>query len=183
MNLLNDGTTRMGRRTICAAAAVFLVTVLAGCTRQQQVHQLGDKVQVGGVLYSVIDAEWVNELNSGGGLPRTPQHRFLVVQLSMSNVGNKETTLPLLHVVKPDNTELLELSEGQGIESWLGILRTLNPTETKVGRIVFDVPQGAYNLRLTDGGDPDTEKTAVVALPAKSKGGMDSPLLNTPANR
>ncbi len=159
-----------------------MLTALAGCTRQQQVHQLGDKVQVGGVLYSVLDAAWANELEAGGGLPRTPHHKFLVVQLSLSNVGNKEVTLPLLHVVKPDKTDVLELSEGQGVEGWLGILRTLNPTETKVGRVVFDVPQGAYNLRLTDGGDPDTEKTAVVALPAK-KGNLDSPLLNTPSTR
>lgn len=182
MNLLNDGTTRTGRRTILATATLLMLAALAGCTKQQQIHQVGDKVQVGGVLYSVLDADWVNELDAGGGLPRTPQHKYLVVQLSISNVGNKETTLPLLHVVKPDNSEVLELSEGQGVEGWLGILRTLNPTETKVGRIVFDVPQAAYNLRLTDGGEPDSEKTAVVALPAK-KGGLDSPLLNTPATR
>lgn len=137
---------------------------------------------MGGVLYSVLNASWQNELDAGGGLPRMLQHTYLVVQLSISNVGNKEIALPLLHVVKPDNSEVLELSEGQGVEGWLGILRTLNPTETKVGRIVFDVPQAAYNLRLTDGADPDSEKTAVVALPNK-KGDLESPLLKTPASR
>jgi hypothetical protein len=66
----------------------------------------------------------------------------------------------------------------------LGILRTLNPTETKDGRILFDVPPGTYSLRITDGGSQESERTALVALPPASKqGGMDSPLLNQPSKQ
>ena len=169
--------TRPYRRTIALAAFSMLAT-LSGCTEKKQIHQIGEKVQLGGVVYSVLDTEWLTGLDSGGTGARTPAHRFLVVHLSMTNGGSKEATLPLLHIVGPDGAEHLELADGKGLPNWLGILRTLNPTETKDGRIVFDVPVGAYSIRLTDGSEQELEKTAMVVLPASPKQAMDSPILN-----
>jgi hypothetical protein len=103
-----------------------------------------------------------------------------LVHLSVNNAGSKEVNLPLLNAVDSAGQEHLELSEGQGVVEWLGLLRPLNPTESKDGRIVFDIPMGAYNLRLSDGGDPESERTALVTLPPASKQGMESPLLNQP---
>jgi len=44
MTLLNDHTTRASRRSVLAAAAFLMLAALAGCTKQQQIYQLGDKV-------------------------------------------------------------------------------------------------------------------------------------------
>ncbi len=174
----SHGTTRPTRRTICLATGLMLAA-FSGCTKPPQIHQLGEKVQLGGMVFSVLDAEWAADIDAGGANAKTPQHRFLIVHLTMSNTGSKEATIPLLHVVAADKSEQLELAEGQGVPNWLGILRTLNPAESKEGRIVFDVPPGAYSLRLTDGGDQERELTAMVVLPPNAgKGSMDSPLLN-----
>ena len=177
----SHGTTRPARRTIWLATGLMLAA-LSGCTKPPQIHQLGEKVQLGGVVFSVLDAEWATDIDAGGANAKTPQHRFLIVHLTIANTGSKEATIPLLHVIAADKAEHLELAEGQGVPSWLGILRTINPAESKDGRIVFDVPPGAYSLRITDGGEQERELTALVVLPPTSKQGsaMDSPLLNEP---
>jgi Domain of unknown function (DUF4352) len=176
------GTTRPLRRTMCLAAACLLGLALPpACTRKQREFQVGDHVQVSGVAYTVHDVEWTGELDGGGsGGVRTPKNRFLVVNLTMQNTGNKEVTLPLLNAVDSAGADHLELSEGQGVPEWLGILRTLSPTESRQGRIVFDVPVGVYRLKLSDGGDQESERTALVALPAAAKHSLDSPILNEP---
>jgi len=176
------GTTRPTRRTIGLAACVLLVLgATVGCTQEQRKFQIGERVALGGVVYTVHDAQWQSELDAGGLHPRTPQHRFLLVHLTVSNSGNKGATVPLLNLVDASGADHLELSDGQGVPEWLGVLRPVNPTESKVGRIVFDVPVASYLLRVTDGGEQEVEKTALVALPQVPKGGpMDSPLLNEP---
>jgi hypothetical protein len=177
------GTTRPARRTIASSAAgalCLMLSALSGCAEKQAVHQIGEKVQLGGVIYSVLDTEWASQLDAGGAAPRLPQHRFLIVRVSVNNAGNREVNLPLLHLVGTDRAEHLELADGQGVTGWMGILRTLNPTESKDGRLLFDVPDtGSYSLRLTDGSsEQESEKTAMVTLPASSKNSMESPLLN-----
>jgi hypothetical protein len=157
-----------------------VLAALSGCTQQARIFQIGEKVQVGGVIYNVLDTEWATELDPGSATVRTPKHKFLIVHLTVNNAGSKEVNLPLLNAIDSTGQEHLELSEGQGVVEWLGLLRPLNPTESKDGRIVFDIPAGAYNLRLSDGGDPESERTALVALPPAAKQGMESPLLNQP---
>ena len=175
------GTIRPRRRTICLGACLALAVAATGCSPKQQMFQIGERVQLGGIVYTVHDTEWAAELDAGGANARAAKHKFLIVHLSINNSGSKEVTLPLLNAVDAAGADHLELAEGPGVPEWLGILRPLNPTETKNGRIVFDVPVGTYNLRLTDGGEQDAERTATVALPAVSKhGNMDSPLLNEP---
>lgn len=179
MNLAEcHGTTRALPRTMYTLL-ILMLTMAAGCRQTVETHQVGDRIELGGVVYTVQEADWETEIQTGGGT-RTPQHRFLVIRLTISNKSNKEVTLPLLNAVK-GGAETLELSEGLGLDDWLGILRTLNPTETKTGRIVFDMPMGSYSLRITDGGEPEKERTAMVALPDKPKEGISSPLLNQPA--
>ncbi len=174
------GTIRPRRRTIGLVICALLLTVLSACTPKSRIFQFGEKVEVGGAVYTLMDAEWATQLDAGGAAVRTPQHRFLVVHLSVSNAGSKELTLPLLNVVDPAGVEHLESSEGQGVTEWMGILRTLNPAESKEGRIVFDIPVGNYNLRVTDGREQDRERTELVALPPAPKASLDSPLLNQP---
>lgn len=44
-----------------------------------------------------------------------------------------------------------ELNDIQNLDEWLGVLRMMPPGGTEIGWIVFDAPQTAYTLRLTDG--------------------------------
>jgi hypothetical protein len=173
----SHGTIRLPRRTICLAVCAVLTVA---CTPKTRAFQVGERAQVGGAVYTVLDTEWTGELNQGGEPPLAPKHRFLIVHLNINNAGSKEITIPLLHVVDASGGEHLELSEIKGMPDWYGILRALNPTESKEGRIVFDVPVGAYNLRVTDGAEQESERTALVVLPPGSKTSLDSPLLNQP---
>ncbi len=174
-------TTRLLRRTIGLTGCAMFLLAASGCTQKQRPFQVGERVQVSGVVYTIHDAQWVTELEAGADKSRTPKHRFLMVHLTINNGGSKEVTVPLLNAVDAAGAEHLELSEGQGVPEWLGILRTLNPTESKEGRIVFDLPLGAYSLKVTDGGEQEREQTALVTLPLLAKGAsMDSPLLNEP---
>jgi hypothetical protein len=47
-------------------------------------------------------------------------------------------------------------------------LRKLAPAQTEQGRVLFDVPTGAYRLRVTDDSpEAGTEKVAVVDIPLR----------------
>ena len=176
------GTTRPSRRTIGLAACAMFLMAASGCTPKARVFQVGERVQVSGVVYTIHEAQWLTQLDAGTDTPRMPRNRFLVIHFTVSNAGNKEATIPLLSVVDAAGAEHLELAEGKGVSEWLGILRTMNPTESKEGRIVFDLPVAQYSLKVTDGKEQEQEQTALVGLPVAAKGAtMDSsPLLNEP---
>ncbi len=127
---------------------------------------MGDRVQVGPLIYTVLEADWMNQLGSGANA-RTPKNRFLVIRVAIENVGNKEITLPLLSVINRKKEETLELDNGEGVEEWLGLLRQLTPSNTVNGKIIFDVPSAEYSLRLTNGADPENEKFSYVEIPLK----------------
>jgi uncharacterized protein DUF4352 len=121
---------------------------------------MGERVQVGTLIYNVLEAEWKDEMGQ-----KTPAHRFLVLRLTITNSGGKEARPPLLTLVHTSGSEHAELSEIEGLKDWLGLLRRLDPAATEDGRIVFDVARGAYKLRLSDGGEPGQENTAMVEIP------------------
>jgi hypothetical protein len=61
----------------------------------------------------------------------------------------------------------MELAEIEGVEEWLGVLRNISPAETIQGRIVFEFTPKNYLLRVTDAGEPDRERFAVVYIPLR----------------
>jgi hypothetical protein len=58
-----------------------------------------------------------------------------------------------------------EESDGDGVPEWLGFLRLLQPRESHSGRILFDVPQGPCQLRVSSGGDPESEEARLIDMP------------------
>ena len=148
----------------------------AGCASNRNgaaraLRQMGEAIQVGPVVYIVLDAEWQQQL-SGSGAPRLPKNNFLVLRLNVTNAGNRELTIPLLQLEDEKGAEHYEVSELAGLEEWLGLLRPIKPSDTVQGRIVFDVSPANYRLRVTDGGDPGEEVTALVEIPLKLRPGM-----------
>jgi hypothetical protein len=169
---------RLTRREVFGATVLgsMLGSCASGVKVSRAVRQMGERVQVGPVIYTVLEADWHNDLGIGSKV-RIPQGKFCVLRLTMTNAGNKEATVPLLHLEDEQHGSFLELTDGQGVEEWMGILRTLNPAETQQGRIVFDVRPGTYSLRVTDGAEPDRERTELVAIQFKIKesGPMTAP--------
>jgi hypothetical protein len=69
-----------------------------------------------------------------------------------------------------DGNTYMELQEVKGIGNWLGLLRVVAPAQTLQGVIVFDAPAKDYRLRVTDGGDLESERTALIELPLTFSG-------------
>lgn len=144
-----------------------LLLCLAGCQQEVKTnltYEMGERVENTPFTYVVIENSWRSELGEGFQT-RTPKNRFLIVNLSVTNGGGSEASVPSLSVEGSNGQLYSEISEGAGVNNWLGILRTVKPAETLQGRIVFDVPLGVYRLRLPDGGETGYEKYSWVTMP------------------
>jgi Domain of unknown function (DUF4352) len=153
---------------LLAALSVAGGLLLTGCNKQSSTQinfQMGDRITAGPVSYNVIQTVWRTQL---GDIfkTRVPENRFLMITLSATNGGGKEVSIPLL-TLEGDNKEYRELENGDGVNNWFGLIRTISPAETRQGNIVFDVPLTSYRLRLTDGGEPGTEKFVWVDIPLR----------------
>jgi hypothetical protein len=143
--------------------------LLTGCNRQNSTQinfQMGDRITAGPVVYNVIQTMWRTQL---GDIfkTRVPENRFLVITLSATNGGGREASVPLLTLEGDNGKEYRELENGDGVNNWFGLIRSISPAETRQGNIVFDVPLTSYRLRLTDGSEPGTEKFVWVDIPLR----------------
>ena len=150
--------------------AVLVFASLTGCGSgssrldDPKPHNMGDEVRAGALGYTVTSSQWLSALSDDMDTI-LPQHRFLALSVSITNNGSQEMTVPLLTLVGEKGKEYMEVAQVRGMPQWLGALRLLRPSQTITGKIVFDVPDGAYNLRITDGGDMDNERTALIEIP------------------
>jgi hypothetical protein len=111
---------------------------------------MGEKVVAGPLTYNVVEKVWRSQLGEMFQI-RSPQNRFLLVTISATNGGGSEVSVPLLQLEGSEGKIYREIEDGQGVDNWFGILRTLEPAQTQQGRILFDVPLSSYRLRLSDG--------------------------------
>jgi hypothetical protein len=155
------------------------ILLLTGCVRGQNSarldYQMGERVAVGPLSYNVIETVWETQLGNEFKM-RIPEQRYLLITISVTNGGGHDVSVPLLKLEGQNGTTYTELDNGEGVNQWFGLLRTLNPAQTQQGRLLFDVPLGTYRLRLTDGGDAGTEKSAWVVIPLR----MDSDTFTSP---
>ena len=137
---------------------------------------MGERVTVGPLTFNVLDSTWKSQL---GELPalRMPNNRFLILTISVTNGGGSEVSFPMLTLEGQGQT-IKELESGEGIEGWLGIIRSIAPAQTLQGKIMFDVPLGTYKLKVTDGGEPGREKIAFVEIPLRME--HDQPITPLP---
>jgi hypothetical protein len=176
------------RRSCNLVLAVALVLGGTGCSSEsgssapEREFSMGTLVAVGGLTYTVIDQRWAEALPSSTGV-RLPKERFLIIGISVTNGGGATAGIPLLTLVGSDGKEYQEETKGDGISNWLGYIRILEPAQTEHGRLLFDVPPGVYKLRVSSGGEPEDEVTALVTIPFRietpSSVGEDT--LTTPA--
>lgn len=154
---------------LAMAGVIGILALAAGCgTRATEtdtkMYKMGERVQVGPLIYTVLDTEWLDSLGEAPQV-RMPQHRYMAVRLSVTNSGPATSGIPAVTLVDAGGTSYTELNDGRGLGDWLGYLRTIKPAETIHGRVLFDVPAASYRLNLTDDADPEEAKVATVDVP------------------
>ncbi|MDX1983007.1 MAG: DUF4352 domain-containing protein [Bryobacteraceae bacterium] len=175
----NEVTIQAGRRDLLKSLPLAALALAVGCGGKKAStvsHQMGEKVSIGKLMYSVLHGEWKINLGEGGG-QRVPEHRFLVLDVSISNSGSEEVALPLFSLHDAKGKTYRELENGESVENWMGLLRTIAPVQTLRGSILFDVPLTSYKLEVTDGGPAESEVTALIDIPLQMEA---DPVLSTP---
>jgi hypothetical protein len=154
------------RISYCFLSVVVVCLLSSGCrslvaTRAE--YQMGDKVPAGPLIYNVVEKVWRSQLGDSFQL-RMPENRFLLITVSATNTGSGEVSVPLLQLEAQDGKIYRELESGEGVDNWFGLLRTISPSQTQQGRMLFDVPLGSYRLRLSDG-DSASGRFTYVQIP------------------
>ncbi len=156
---------------------------LASCSRKQAsgvVHQMGAEAVVGDLAYNVTQAEWKDQLDGTNGV-RTANAKFLLVSISITNRGNEAVHVPLLAVADKSGKESLESDKGDGVSSWMGLLRTVEPGKTESGTLLFDVAKGEYKLKISSGGDVEKEVNGFVELKYQTPAVPANPMETLPS--
>ncbi|MBZ5725546.1 MAG: DUF4352 domain-containing protein [Acidobacteriia bacterium] len=161
---------------VIAASAAFFPS---SCSRQEPAervitYELGQKVEVGHVIYTVFEAKWENQLGQGP-TARLPQYRYFLVRISVVNSGAAEQIMPNLTIEDDNGNSYSEVSNGDGVAQWIGFLRSVKPAEAAQGYLLFDAPPKHYKLRVVD---ESGERTALVDIPLKFD--SDAPVLSVP---
>jgi hypothetical protein len=148
------------------AVLTLCALVLTGCSKTDSsligTFRTGERVQVGPVIYQVLESDWRNELGPGG---RAPKDRFLFVRLSITNSSASPVSIPGL-TIEASGKSYDEVTDGMDkVDNWLGLLRNVQGSQTAQGWIVFEAPMAAYKLVVTDGGEVGAEKHAHIEIP------------------
>jgi hypothetical protein len=161
---------------IRAALVVVCRLLASACSPTRTVvhlYAMGERADAGLIVYSVLESAWKTQLGEDHS-PRLPRERFLLLRLGVTNGSPNEVAIPLTTLVSPEGKEYPELSDGAGVEDWLGVLRRLKSNETTFGWVLFDVPRGDYQLRVSDDAfDPADAKLALIQIPLRLEGKTD----------
>jgi hypothetical protein len=130
---------------LCAACLVSCVER----AWEVRTYPLGQKVQLGSLMYLGIETQWLPAFGEGPAA-RAAENQFLLVRLSVTNGGNAEASVPNFSVEDSTGRRFPELRDGEGVQDWIGTLRTLAPADTLVGNAAFDVATGHYTLHILD---------------------------------
>lgn len=149
--------------------AFFVLTSLAllsmaGCTRPDQqngdlvgteavveeAYGVGDDVIAGDIKWNVTKAYSAESLRGIFGEYKEPQGRFVVVNVSVENLGKKAKSMFHLRLVDSTGREFAnatELYKNLGPDQ-LFILENLNPNVPYSFSDVYDIPVDAEGLKL-----------------------------------
>jgi hypothetical protein len=151
-----------------ACLLLSLAALLSACSdpkaaAESRVYQMGERVDVGGVMYTVLESEWRASIGEGTDA-MIPQNRFLILRVTITNGAGQPANLPFLHVENAKSESTMEVDNAKALPGWMGLVRIVAPAQTEEGRLVFDVPPGSYKLRVSNGSG-DNEVTRLVDVP------------------
>jgi len=127
---------------------------------------MGENVPVGQLTYVVVDSAWRNQLGEAFKA-RSAEQRFLLIKLSVTNGTGQDVAIPLLTLEGTNGQTYREVANGEGVDNWFGLLRTISPGQNQQGNILFDVPLTSYKLRIPDIADAGLEKYVSVQIPLR----------------
>jgi hypothetical protein len=148
---------------------IFLCAGFAGCTGRKvtPIVPMGERAEVGPFVYVVLEAQWKKQLGEELA-PRLPVHQFLSLRVSVTNGSPRDFSVPRMFLVGPAGEEYPELTDGQGVDEWFGVLRRVAPVETVTRWVLFDVPRTSYKLRVSDDAfDPADVLSALIEIPIR----------------
>ncbi|MCZ2153733.1 MAG: DUF4352 domain-containing protein [Bryobacterales bacterium] len=159
--------------TLWLAAVAMLIT-LGACSLNSPAKvahgDLGQKVKVENVSYTVLDADWTEALGEGANA-RIPSHRFLLRRISATNEGGEAAQMGSFKLIGADGTEYDELANGSGVTEWLGMTRQIDAKASRQGLVLFDVPKAVYQLQVADEFyDGDHGSAALIRIPLRPTG-------------
>lgn len=152
---------------VLAALATLVSCSDFGTAPQQRLYRMGDRAEAGNLVYTVLEADWQSQLGEGTSA-RVPRNSFLMLRLSITNGGTQEASIPQLRLLGSGGEAYQEMTNGSGVQQWLGIVRSLKPAETVVGCVLFDVPRADYRLEVSDDAfDPEQRALALIDVPLR----------------
>ena len=161
----------MLRNPFLGAAVAASLALLASCSGRTAVntplrtYQMGERVELPPLTYAVFEKNWLAQLGDGAEA-RLPQNRFLLIRMSVTSGANVETYVPNLTLDDDSLNTCAESNNGEGVQHWMGYLRSIKPAETLQGDIVFDCAPKHYRLKLVS----DEGKAAYVDIPLSFEG-------------
>lgn len=141
--------------------AILLVSCSSPATPTVHTYAMGERAQVGSLIYNVFSTRWMTQLGTGLSA-RVPASRFFVIRLSVVNSGSRESSVPSLTLIDDTGQSYPELSNGDGVAQWAGYLRRVKPAESLTGNVLFDAPPKHYKLQVADESE---ERKAMIDIP------------------
>jgi hypothetical protein len=154
-------------RVLNVIFVTILVFSLAACRDSAKTtgfvgtFNMGERAQVGPLIYTIFDTQWAISLGEGTS-QRIPGNRFLMINLSVVNSGGSaNSSVPTFTLIEDSGQTYQELDNGEGIRDWMGFVRRVRPAESLQGIVAFDVPQKRFKLRVAD----ENERYAYINIP------------------
>lgn len=117
-----------------------------------KVYNEGETVRVGYTTYAVWRSWWSNQLSENPLLNQRPNAKYLFVELTVQNNDKKARMVPPFTLIDDSGAEYEASSNGWAVEGSIGLFDSLNPSVSKQGVVIFDVPQSRnYRLKLSGG--------------------------------
>lgn len=143
-----------------------MAVILSGCSSESgsypvREYRMGDRIELGRLIYNVFEAHWVTHLGEQPST-RVPNSRFLLLRVSVVNSGGAPISVPPLQLVDDAGATHSEVSDGEQVPNWIGILREVKPADSLQGNVLFDVNPAHYKLRVTDESE---ERAGLINIP------------------
>lgn len=146
---------------VAAAASLLSSCGDSGEKFPVRTYNMGERVTLGHIVYVVFETQWLTHIGEGVAA-RVPQHRFFLVRMSAVNSFGAAIIVPNFMLEDDSGKTYPELSSGEGVQDYIGYLRSVKPAEAQQGNALFDAPPRHYKMRIAD---ETGEKIAYVDIP------------------
>jgi hypothetical protein len=147
-----------------AALAAFLLSSCGDSGEKAALvytYAMGDRATVGHIVYKVFETQWLTQIGQGADA-RIPQHRFFLIRLSAVNSFGSDVSVPAFTLEDDHGNSYPEQTSGEGVNQYIGYLRSVKPAESVEGNALFDAPPAHYKMKVSD---ETGEKTAYIDIP------------------